>query len=151
MTARDFTLRPYRPADEEAALALWLRSWQAAYPEIDFASRLAWWRERWRTLLVPHATIIVAEEDSGLTGFVTVDPTNGYLDQFVVTPEAWGSRAGARLIAEAKAIAPAGLDLHVNQDNARALRFYGKHGFTIAGNDVNAQSGRPTYLMRWRP
>jgi putative acetyltransferase len=40
------SLRPYDPRDEDAAVALWLRTWQAAYPAIDFAARLGWWRER---------------------------------------------------------------------------------------------------------
>ena len=32
------SLRPYDPDDEDAAIALWLRTWQAAYPAIDFAA-----------------------------------------------------------------------------------------------------------------
>jgi putative acetyltransferase len=38
-----YSLRQYDAArDEEPALALWLRTWQQTYPEIDFAARLAW-------------------------------------------------------------------------------------------------------------
>jgi putative acetyltransferase len=37
-----FYLRPYRDEDEEAAISLWQRTWQHAYPAIDFASRVAW-------------------------------------------------------------------------------------------------------------
>ena len=58
MTA--FKLRPYRAEDEDAAIALWLRTWQQTYPDIDFAARVAWWRERWRGELVPNAAIVVA-------------------------------------------------------------------------------------------
>ena len=36
----------------------------------------------------------------------------------------WRSGVGATLIAEAKRISPAGLDLDVNIDNARAIGFY---------------------------
>jgi putative acetyltransferase len=144
-------LRPYQDADEDAAIDLWLRSWQAAYPTLDFASRLDWWRERWRNELVAAATIIVAEAQAGIIGFVTVDRGNGYLDQLVVAPQAWGSGLAATLMTKAKALAPDGLELHVNQDNARASVFYLKQGFTIVGESVNPQSGRPTFLMRWRP
>ena len=35
-----FTLRPYTPADAEAAIALWLDTWQTTYPQFDFAARL---------------------------------------------------------------------------------------------------------------
>jgi len=84
-------------------------------------------------------------------GFVTVDPATGYLDQLVVAPEAWGAKLADVLIVAAKEIAPAGLDLHVNQDNRRAIRFYERQGFTVSGKDVNALSGKPVFRMSWRP
>jgi putative acetyltransferase len=161
-------LRAYQAADEEAAIALWRRSWQRAYPHIDFSARLGWWRERWRNELVPACAIMLAEaagrggaaadrtaetaadRTAELAGFVTVDPTTGYLDQIVVAPEAWGSPVAAALIGAAKRIAPCGLDLHVNRDNARAIRFYEKHGFAISGEDANPRSGAPLYKMSWR-
>jgi putative acetyltransferase len=144
-------LRPYVVADEEAAIELWRRTWQCAYPAIDFSTRLDWWRARWRDELVPAATIAVAERNGTMLGFVTVDPASGYLDQLVVAPEAWGGAIGSALINEAKRIAPAGLDLHVNADNDRAIGFYGKHGFAVAGRDVNARSGAPVLKLSWRP
>ena len=150
MSAAPFHLRPYRPADEDAAIALWQRAWQTAYPAVDFAHRLPWWRKRWRDELVPRATIILAEQDAVLVGFVTVD-TAGYLDQLVVAPEHWGTGAAAHLMAAAKRLSPCGLDLQVNQDNLRAVRFYEKHGFAVAGADANPLSGRPTWRMQWRP
>jgi putative acetyltransferase len=153
----DFALRTYTAADEEAAIELWRRAWQAAYPDIDFSARLAWWRERWRRELVPACTIMVVERGGAtagardeLLGFVTVDARIGYLDQIVVAPEAWGSRAATTLVDAAKHVAPSGLDLHVNRDNRRAIRFYTKHGFTISGEEVNPRSGAPVYRMSWR-
>jgi putative acetyltransferase len=142
-------LRAYSAADEDAAVALWLRTWQRAYPDIDFAARLHWWRERWRNELVPQARIVVAESAGAMTGFVTVDPQTLYLDQIVVAPEAWGSLIAETLLAEAKRLSPGGLDLQVNQDNARAIRFYEKQGFAITSEDKNS-SGRLTYWMKWR-
>jgi putative acetyltransferase len=55
------------------------------------------------------------------------------------------------LLAEARRLSPQNLDLHVNQDNARAVRFYQKHGFVTVGEDVNPRSGAPIYRMQWRP
>ena len=146
-----FTLRRYADADEAAAIELWRRTWQHAYPQIDFTGRLAWWRERWRGELVPATVITIAERDGAMLGFVTVDPRNGYLDQIVVAPEAWGSALAAALIDAAKRIAPDGLGLKVNQTNARAIRFYEKHGFVVAGDDTNPLSGAPLHVMSWRP
>jgi putative acetyltransferase len=144
-------LRPYQPADEEAAIELWRRTWQVAYPHIDFSKRVEWWRERWRKELVPTATIMVAVEGESLVGFVTVDEKTGYLDQFVVAPELWGSEVAGLLVEEAKRLSPTHLDLLVNKDNARAIRFYEKHGFRYSGEAVNPTSGLPVNRMRWRP
>jgi putative acetyltransferase len=144
-------IRPYTPADEEAAIELWQRTWQRHYPHIDFGKRVDWWRTRWRSELVPTATISVAEADGGMVGFVTVDPKSGYLDQIVVAPEAWGSGVATMLMNEARRISPGGLELKVNADNARAIRFYEKQGFVDVGETVNETSGAPVRMMRWRP
>jgi putative acetyltransferase len=147
--AAPFQLRPYRPADEDAAIALWLETWQRAYPSIDFAARVDWWRERWRSELVPNAAIMVAQQDDALIGFVTIDAT-GYLDQLVVAPEHWGSDVARLLVDEAKRLSPDHITLLVNTDNARAIRFYERNGFVQAGADVNPTSGRPVLRMAWK-
>jgi putative acetyltransferase len=144
-------LRRYDPSDEAIAIELWRRTWQIAYPATDFFARVACWRERWRCELVPQAVVTVAERDGTMHGFVTVDPNTGYLDQLVVAPEAWGSELAALLLAEAQRISPRGLDLHVNHDNARAIRFYEKHGLVITGEEINPRSGAPVHAMSWRP
>ena len=151
MVSSSFTLRRYTPDDEAEAIELWRRTSQLAYPQIDFNDRVDWWRQRWRDELVPAATITVAEGGRRMLGFVTVDPRTFDIDQTVVAPEAWGLGVAAALIAEAKRISPAGLDLHVNKDNARAIRFYEKQGFVISGEALNWRSGAPVHKMSWRP
>jgi putative acetyltransferase len=148
--AGNATLRPYSAADEDAAIELWRRTWQQHYPQIDFDARVAWWRARWRNELVPAARIVLAEADGALAGFVTVDPKTMYLDQIVVAPEHWGSGLALALLNEAKRISPRGLDLLVNMDNYRAIRFYEKYGFVYAGEDKNPVSGKPVNKMAWR-
>jgi putative acetyltransferase len=145
-----FTLRPYRVDDENAAIALWQRVWQEAYPAIDFAARVDWWRARWRNELVPNAAITVAEQDGVLAGFVTID-ASGYLDQLVVDSAHWGSQLATSLVDAAKQRSPGGITLLVNKDNNRAIRFYLRCGFRHAGEDVNPTSGRPVLKMAWVP
>ena len=145
-----FTLRPYQASDEDAAIALWQRTWQHAYPAIDFAARVPWWRERWRNELVPHAAIVIAERAGEMTGFVTVDG-KGYLDQLVVAPEHWGSPLATMLVDEAKRLSPDHITLLVNADNARAIHFYARNGFVHAGEDITPTSGRPVLRMTWKP
>ena len=149
-----FTLRPYSVHDEDAAIALWHRTWRKAYPSIDFDARLQAWRERWRNELVPSSKIVVAERsghaNGEIAGFVTIDAT-GYLDQLVVDSDSWGSDLGDRLLASAKTLSPAGITLLVNADNARAIRFYERNGFKHTHDDVNPSSGRAVHGMKWKP
>src|SRR5262249_31752548 len=137
--------------DEAEAIELWRRTWQLAYPQIDFNDRVDWWRQRWRDELVPAATITVAEGGGRMRGFVTGDPRTFDIDPAAGAPEAEGLGGAAARIAEARRISPAGLDLHVNKDNARAIRFYEKQGFVISGEALNWRSGAPVHKMSWRP
>ena len=89
MSVKPCTLRPYKTADEDAAIELWRRTWAQHYPHLDFDARVDWWRARWRNELVPVAKIKLAEMGGALVGFVTVDPKTLYLDQIVVAPEQW--------------------------------------------------------------
>lgn len=151
MSASPITLRAYQHADLDAAIELWRRTWQHAYPDIDFAARLDWWRTRWQDELAPHCAIVLAEQDGALIGFVTIDPKSGYLDQLVVAPEFWRGGVGAQLVEAAKRIAPDGIALLVNKDNARAINFYTRCGFVFAGEGVNPVSGRAVNRMAWTP
>jgi putative acetyltransferase len=148
MTAT-FELRPYRASDEDASIALWLETWRQAYPSINFDARVEWWRTRWRDELVPVAQIVVAERNSEMIGFVTIDNT-GYLDQLVVSPAQWGSDVSGALVDEAKRLSPTGVTLKVNADNYRAIKFYMRNGFVKTSEEVNT-SGRAVDLMAWEP
>lgn len=143
------TLRPYTPADEDATIELWRRTWARHYPHIDFNARVGWWRERWRQELIPVAHVVVAEKDGMPVGFVTVDPDTKYLDQIVVAPEHWGGGIARALLEEAKRLSPSRLELLVNKDNARAIRFYEKNGFAYSGEDKNPVSGIAVNRMTW--
>ena len=99
----------------------------------------------------PGSPLSRGRTDKALAGFVTIDPQTMYLDQIVVAPEHWGSNVALTLLDEAKRISPRGLDLLVNKDNFRAIRFYQKHGFTYAGEDKNPVSGIAVNRMTWRP
>ena len=96
--------------------------------------------DEWSSVKVPAPPALQA---------VTVDPKTMYLDQIVVAPEAWGSGVALALLEEAKRLSPRGLDLLVNKDNFRAIRFYEKHGFVLAGEDKNPVSGLAVNRMTW--
>ena len=145
-------LRPYDATrDREAAIDLWRATWQVAFPSIDFAARLPWWRERWVGELEPTFRILSGDLDGSLAGFTVVDVAAGYLDQIVVGERAWGSGLARALMEDAKTACPAGLKLDVNKDNARAVAFYAREGFVVTGQAVNPRSGLPVLKLEWRP
>ena len=140
------TLRRYTAADEAETIALWVETWQAAYPHIDFAARRDFLRERWQEAM---PVVVLATVAGAITGFITVEPDTGYVDQLAVAPRAWGSPVAGTLMDEAKHMSPARLHLLVNQDNARAIRFYEKQGFVNAGPSRDPRTGTPVFVMRW--
>ena len=147
----DLLVRPMVPADLPEMLDVWVAAWQVAYPKIDFEARRGWAVEHIAGLEQEGALSFVALGEGRILGAVVVDPNTGYLDQIVVAPEFWGSNVATLLLDAGKRISPARLDLLVNKDNARAITFYEKHGFVMAGDDVNPVSGRAVFRMRWRP
>ncbi len=147
----DLIVRPMLPADLPETLDVWVAAWQAAYPAIDFEVRRGWTRDRIAELERTGSQSLVVLGDGRILGALVVNPDTGYLDQLVVATECQGRGIAEVLMAEARRLSPAGLDLHVNQDNARAVRFYEKQGFAITGEDKNPRSGAPVYTMSWRP
>jgi putative acetyltransferase len=142
-------VRPMRPDDLAETLDMWVAAWQAAYPHIDFAARRGWTKDRVAELERTGSLSLIALRGNRIIGAMVVNPQTGYLDQIVVATADQGRGVADILLAEARRLSPAALDLHVNQDNARAIRFYQKHGFITVGEDVNPRSGAPIYRMHW--
>ena len=120
-------------------------------PEIDFAARRPWLDAHLDALLASGARLLVAEARGAPAGFVTVDPARRHLDQLAVHPDHQGRGIADRLMAGAKALSPGGLALDVNAANARARRFYARHGFVAVATGTNPRSGLPTLALRWKP
>ncbi len=142
--------RHRRDEDLPGLADLWVASWREAMPEIDFSARRPWFCDHLLGLEAAGAVTICALAGvSRLIGFATVDPTTAYLDQIAIAPEAKGGPAAALLLAEARRLSPNGLALDVNQDNARALRFYAREGFQKISEGVNPRSGLKTWRLQW--
>jgi putative acetyltransferase len=150
MPSAGVTLRPMTRADRAEVFDVWTVSWTQAYPAIDFAARRAWMDRRLDELEKAGAHIVVALDGARIVGLVTVDPSTGYLDQLVVATTHQRRGIAAILLDDAKLLSRSRIDLHVNQDNAKAIAFYRKQGFAVSGESVNERSGTPTYKMSWR-
>jgi putative acetyltransferase len=127
---------------------MWVATWQAAYPAIDFEARRGWIEDRLIELEQTGSQPFVAVADGAVAGLVLVNLSTGYLDQFAVATDMQGKGIASKLLAQARSLTPM-LELHVNCDNGRAIAFYQKNGFAVAGESINPHSGAPIYLMRW--
>jgi putative acetyltransferase len=144
-------MRPMTPDDLAAVIDLWAASWRHAYPAIDFEARRAWMTERLAEHGREGAQCLLALDDGAIVGLLVINAATQYLDQVAVDHRRQGEGIADALFAEARRLAPDGFGLHVNQDNARAVRFYEKQGLRVTGADVNPRSGAPIYTMRWTP
>ncbi|MCX7900390.1 MAG: GNAT family N-acetyltransferase [Methylocystis sp.] len=159
MTARpDFAdaapraaVRPRRAEDWPAMLDLWVASWSATYPDIDFNARRDWLTRHVGALEAGGArTLCLFDAGGALMGFVVIDPVSGWLDQICVGPAHFGAGLGEMLLEAARAASPGVIRLDVNADNSRAIRFYERAGFAKVGDGANTLSGRKTIVMEWR-
>ncbi len=139
------------PRKDVAQLAdLWVASWQATLPMIDFAARRDWFCTYVQEIEQHGGVTLCAYDLQGaLVGFILIDIPQAILEQIAVTPHLFGSGLGASLLNAAKERCRDGLSLAVNADNPRAIRFYQKHGFVQVSESVNPRSGLPIWHMRW--
>jgi putative acetyltransferase len=150
--ARQFEIqREFNAAHWPELMDLWVAAWNRAMPSIDFETRRVWFADR--IIALHDAGVAVAyifdATNGDMAGFATLDQQTGHIDQIAVAPAHWGSAAAAQLMADVKARAPGRLKLEVNQDNARAIRFYEKQGFRRGAAGVNENSGLKTWTYEW--
>lgn len=138
-------------ADRPALVDLWVEAWQATMPDIDFEARRAWFGRHLDTLASAGAKVLVAGDEHGVAGFVTVDLVTGDLDQLAVARQRQGSGVAMQLIGVAKALSPTGLRLTVNTGNPRAIALYERADFCVTGYGISARSGLPVQHMAWSP
>lgn len=156
MTGGRRRLRAYRPEDFDAVGFFWVEAWAPVYPEIDFAARLPWLKERLAGLAARGVEVVVAVDQADAPcGLMTIDRNDGDLDQLCVAVGEKGGGLAKRLLDEAKALSPRAITLTVNDRNVRAMRFYLREGFApsapgeTSGRGVSA-AGFPTTKLRWR-
>ena len=149
------TLRPAVPSDMATVADIWHRAWHVAHaghvPDgLTAARTLEAFHERTPARV---ADTTVAEVDGRLVGFTMIEGDE--VEQVFVDPELHGSGVAAPLLAEAEQqVAAAGYDvawLAVVDGNARARRFYEKHGWYDAGElPYEVTAGGTTYVSPCR-
>lgn len=139
-------------SDWPALLDLWVASWREIFPDIDFNARRDWLTRQIARLEAAGAQTLCLVEISplSLAGFVVIDPATGWLDQICVEPARSGNGYGEKLLRAAREVSPELVQLDVNVENVRAIRFYERNGFKRTGAGENPLSGRATLKMEWR-
>ncbi|GAA3546486.1 N-acetyltransferase [Aeromicrobium flavum] len=153
------TVRPATPADLPELADLAARTFPLAcppdMPETSMAAFIAQHLsvERFAEYLAaPEAEVLVAEDDSALSGYTLTfarEPYDEHLASLVrqrptvelskcyADPAAHGTGVSAELmtavVEAARTHGAASVWLGVNGRNARAQRFYAKHGFEVVG------------------
>jgi putative acetyltransferase len=146
-----FTTGAEDMCDRGELIELWLASWAATYPGIDFETRREWFDEHLSLLQTQGCTILTARIEPGsLAGFVILNRVSGWLDQIAISPNTFGTGVARDLMREAKRLSPGFLQLDVNADNGRALAFYEREGFRRTGEGTNPNSGARTLSLEWR-
>ncbi len=143
----DVNLHYFLRPDHHDAGRIWAATSAIVEPDTAFDDRRRWLFDRIESLHDSGArTICALDARTGhMRGFVTVHPETKRLHQIVVAPEALGSGLASILLTQARDVAPARMEVVVNVNNARALRFFEREGFVRRSD---ADSG--DVLLEWR-
>lgn len=145
-------LRDAVPADADALAAIHVASRAAAMPWLPVLHGPDEVR-RWMADVVlpaasgPDGAARVAVDPSGApVGFLVL--RRDEVEQLYVSPGRTGEGVGSLLLADARALRPDGLRLWAFQANARALRFYARHGFREAERTDGSSNAERTPDVR---
>lgn len=145
-------LRPCREQDLESVVSLWDRTKRDTYHfiPIEATYTLAANREFFLAHVAPRCELWLAEETGSLLGFLAID--GSYVDRLYVDPERQLCGVGAALLAKAKELSPAGLELHTHQKSTGARRFYESQGMVAVRFGISAPpESEPDVEYWWRP
>lgn len=140
------TLRPSRTTDSDALVDLWRRAVDATHDFLSAEDRQAIDTEV--AGFLPQAPLIVAVDDQDRPqGFMLID--GSHMEALFIDPDVRGTGIGRQLLQHALAVQPQ-LTTDVNAQNAQAVGFYQRMGFTETGRSPVDSQGRPYPLIHLR-
>ncbi len=150
------TLRPSRATDGDALVDLWRRAVDATHDFLSAADRQAIDAEV--AGFLPQAPLVVAVDDQDQPqGFMLID--GSHMEALFIDPDVRGTGIGRQfvrgtgigrqLLLHALALHPQ-LSTDVNAQNAQAVGFYRRMGFTETGRSPLDSQGRPYPLIHLR-
>jgi ribosomal protein S18 acetylase RimI-like enzyme len=142
-------IRAARPGDVDGIAELYERS----YGTLSFLPTLHTLEETraWFARVIAEREVWVWEEEGAALGFIVLG--DAAVDYLYVEPETTARGIGSALLDQAKMRRPDGFRLWTFQQNARARRFYERHGLRVIrltdGEDNEEKT--PAALYAWRP
>ncbi|MCV2393988.1 GNAT family N-acetyltransferase [Actinotalea sp. M2MS4P-6] len=163
----EVTIRPAVVDDADAIAQVHVASWRQAYAghvpqaQLDGLDTGSWsrsWRDR---IAGRHGTILVAEDDGDVIGFVSYgasrdeDASPGTIEIYAIylEPHAWGHGAAREMMRTLLGSLPDSgtVTLWALASNERARHFYRRHGFTPDGVERMEEIGGASVLeVRYR-
>lgn len=139
-------VRPYRPSDLEALVALFTRSvHELAAPYYDEVQRRAWAPqppdlEGWRVRL-EKIEVRVADRGGDVAGFIGFEG-DGHIDLLFTSPSHVGSGVASALYRSAEAeLVGLGVSELFAEVSLAARPFFERQGFRVAGEEVVTRRG----------
>jgi len=147
----EVSIRRARNDDADAIADVFLASFKATY-QFPLAHSDEEVRRWIPDLLLPSEEVWVVTDQSGSVVAMMALSTD-MVGHLYVAPARIGRGIGSRLIELAKSRRPDGLELYTFQINARARRFYERHGFVEVwrGDGSDNEEGQPDLRYAWRP
>lgn len=145
------TIRSYVEDDLDTVVALWYNSWSNTFPGLRHPQPFEAWKFRFKNDLAINNSVLVAEFQSQIVGFIVINEEKGTLEQIFVDVDVQRIGIGTALLSEAKIICPSGLSLTTLEQNVRARRFYEKHGFIAGKFGVNPVNKQTNIEYTWIP
>jgi len=142
-----FQIRPYRPSDLDAAAEAANAACRQAYAFFGYNHPVSVTRTRLGEALAEGQRCFVPEVNGVVTGILTLKPS--FIDKLFIAPHWQGSGLGSACLDFAKALHPAGLELHCAQQNYGACRLYERHGFIAMEHPIFEPIGIGDVVYRW--
>ena len=122
------SLRPYDPADLDALASLWHECKRAAYHYLPLEQERALAEDRafLAEHVLPRARVWVAEDESGLLGFLALE--GSFVERLYVRVDRWRSGVGTQLLRLAQDQSTV-LELYTNQQTAPPRAFYERNRY----------------------
>ncbi len=140
-------VRKFSSQDMAQVLEIWLAASIRAHafvPPEFWQSKVAEMRDTY----IPGSDVYVYAAEGSVDGFIAL--RENVIEALFVAPHRQKKGIGSQLLCKAKALFSE-LQLTVYTQNANAIGFYEKAGFSVVREQIDTHTGQPELLMTYAP